>query len=323
MRTYTRIGSLIAALALFTLSAQAQTYPSKPINVVIGFTAGGTTDVIMRLVGERLTKTWGQPIIIDNKPGAGGNIAAELVAKAKSDGYTLLMSSGGPLTVNVSLYKSLPYDAQRDFAPVTQVVDVPNMLVVTPSVQAKTVQEFVALAKADPNKYFFATTGNGTQSHLTAEMFKQRAGINLTHVPYRGAVALTDLLSGQSVHCMFATTPSVIQYVRSGKLRALAVTGLKRATSAPDLPTIAESGYPDFDSSSWFGLVGPAGMPHEVVAKIQSEIARAMKDSTLHAKLVQMGADPVGSTAEEFGAFMRAETVRWGKVVKAAHMSVD
>jgi tripartite-type tricarboxylate transporter receptor subunit TctC len=323
MRTFACIGSLVVALAFFAPAAHAQPYPSKPITIVVGFTAGGTTDVITRLLGERLNKTWGQPIIIDNKPGAGGNIAAEIVAKARPDGYTLLMSSGGPLAVNTSLYKSLPYDSQRDFTPVTQVVDVPNMLVVTPSVQAKTVQEFVALVKANPNKYFFATTGNGTQSHLTAEMFKQRAGIDLTHVPYRGAVALNDLLSGESVHCMFATTPSVIQFVRSGKLRALAVTGLKRTASAPDLPTIAESGYPDFDSSSWFGLVGPAGMPRDIVAKLQGEIARTLTDPVLREKLVQLGADPVGSTAEEFGEFIRAETLRWGKVVKAARMSVD
>jgi tripartite-type tricarboxylate transporter receptor subunit TctC len=323
MRTVTRIGSLAAALVFFALAAHAQPYPSKPITIVVGFTAGGTTDIIARLIGERLNKAWGQPIVIDNKPGAGGNIGADFVAKARPDGYTLLMSSGGPLAVNATLYKNLPFDNLKDFTPISLVADVPNMLVVNPKTLAvKTFEEFIALVKASPGKFFIASTGNGTSPHLTAEVLKQRAGIDLTHVPYRGAGAVTDLLTG-SVDCMFATTPSVIQLVRAGKLRALGVTSLKRVASAPDIPTIDESGLPGFQSSTWFGMVGPAGLPREIVAKLQGEIARALKDSVLHEKFVQQGADPVGSTAEEFGEYMRSETARWAKVVKAAHLSVD
>jgi len=323
MRSFTPVGWLAAVLAFFAVAVHAQPYPSKPITIVVGFTAGGTTDIIARLVGERLSKAWGQPVVVDNKPGAGGNIGADIVAKAKPDGYTLLMSSGGPLAVNATLYKHLPFDNVKDFTPVSQVADVPNMLVVNSQVMpVKTFQEFLALVKANPGKFFIASTGNGTSPHLTAEALNQRAGIKLTHVPYRGAVAVTDLLAG-AVHCQFATTPSVIQLVRAGKLRALAVTSLARIASAPEVPTVDESGLPGFQSSTWFGLVGPAGLPRDIVAKLHNEIVRMLKDPALHEKLVQQGADPVGSTPEEFGAFMRAETLRWGKVVKAAHISID
>jgi tripartite-type tricarboxylate transporter receptor subunit TctC len=311
-------------LLLAATLGQAQPYPSKPVTIIIGFTAGGTTDIIARLIAERLTKAWGQPIVIDNKPGATGNIGAEFVAKAKPDGYTLLMGSVGPLAVNASLYRKLPFDNIKDFTPITLVADVPNVLVVNPrTVPAKTFTEFVALAKANPGKFFYASTGSGTSSHLSGALLNQLAGTDLTHVPYKGAVALNDVLSGEQVQCMFATIPSAIQHIHGGKLRALAVTSLKRSGGLPEVPTIAESGFPGFDASSWFGLVGPAGLPREIAAKIQGDIATALKEPSLREKFIQQGADPVANTPEQFGEYIRAETAKWAKIVKASGAKVD
>ena len=306
-------------------SAGAQSaYPGRPITIVVGFSAGGTTDIIARLISEELRKSMGQPIIIENRPGAGGNIGAELVAKAKPDGYTLLMGSVGPLAINASLYKRMPYDNLKDLTPISLVAQVPNMLVVNPrTLPAQTFQEFVSMVKATPKKYFYASTGSGTSSHLSGVLLNGLAGLDLTHVPYKGAVALNDVLSGEQVQCMFATIPSAIQLVRSGKLRALAVTSLKRSEGVSNLPTIAESGYPGFDAGSWFGLVGPAGLPREIALKIQGEVARILKEPAMREKFVQQGADPVGSTPEEFGQYMRDETAKWAKVVKASGAKVD
>jgi tripartite-type tricarboxylate transporter receptor subunit TctC len=299
-------------------------YPSRPITIMIGFSAGGTTDIIARLISDELRKALGQPIIIENRPGAGGNIGADLVAKAKPDGYTLLMGSVGPLAVNASLYKRMPFDNLKDLAPVTLVAHVPNMLVVNPrTVPAQTFQEFVALVKANPGKYFYASTGSGTTSHLSGVLLNLQAGLDLTHVPYKGAVALNDVLAGDSVQCMFATIPSAIQLVRGGKLRALAVTSLQRSGGVPNVPTIAESGYPGFDASSWFGLVGPAGLPHEIALKIQGEIARILKDPAMREKFIQQGADPIGNTPDEFGQYIRDETAKWAKIVKASGAKAD
>jgi tripartite-type tricarboxylate transporter receptor subunit TctC len=317
---------LLACLILTgTSGAGAQgSYPSRPITIVIGFSAGGTTDIIARLISDELRKALGQPIIIENKPGAGGNIGADIVAKAKPDGYTLLMGSVGPLAVNASLYKRMPYDNLKDLTPITLVAHVPNMLVVNPrSVPAQTFQEFVALVKANPGKYFHASTGSGTTSHLSGVLLNLQAGLDLTHVPYKGAVALNDVLSGESVQCMFATIPSAIQLVRGGKLRALAVTSLQRSGGVPNVPTIAESGYPGFDASSWFGLVGPAGLPREIALKVQGEVARILKDPAMREKFIQQGADPIGNTPDEFGQYMKDETAKWAKIVKASGAQAD
>ena len=316
--------ALLLAAALLAPLAEAQTdWPRREVRIFVGFSAGGTTDIIARLIGNELNKAWGQPIVIENRAGATGNIAAELVAKSKPDGYALLMGSVGPLAINASLFKSMPYDNLKDLTPITLVAHVPNMLVVNPRVPATTFAEFVTLVKANPGKYYFGSTGSGTSSHLSGELLKQQAGLDMTHVPYKGAVALNDVLSGEQVHLMFATIPSAIQLVRSGKLRALAVTSTKRSAGVPDLPTIAESGYPDFDASSWFGLVGPAGLPREIVNKVSGETARALKIPELREKFIQQGADPVGSTPEEFGEYMRAETAKWAKLVKASGAKVD
>jgi tripartite-type tricarboxylate transporter receptor subunit TctC len=324
LRRTARLLFALAALSTAAGAAAQGAYPNRPITIVVGFSAGGTTDIIARLLSDELRKGLGQPIIIENKPGAGGNIGADAVAKAKPDGYTLLMGSVGPLAINASLYKHMPYDNLKDLAPVTLVAHVPNMLVVNPrTVPAQTFQEFVALAKAQPGKFFYASTGSGTSSHLSGVLLNQLAGLDLTHVPYKGAVALNDVLSGEQVQCMFATIPSAIQLVRSGKLRALAVTSLHRSGGVPNVPTIAESGYPGFDASSWFGLVGPAGLPREIALKVQAEVARILKDPAMRDKFIQQGADPIGNTPEEFGQYMKDETAKWAKVVKASGAKAD
>lgn len=320
------VNLLLACLTLTGASgAGAQgVYPSRPITIVVGFSAGGTTDIITRLISDELRKGLGQPIIIENKPGAGGNIGAEIVAKAKPDGHTLLMGSVGPLAINASLYKRMPYDNLKDLTPISLVAHVPNMLVINPrTVPAQTFQEFVALVKANPEKYFYASTGSGTSSHLSGVLLNQQAGLDLTHVPYKGAVALNDVLSGEQVQCMFATIPSAIQLVRGGKLRALAVTSLRRSGGVPDVPTIAESGFPGFDASSWFGLVGPAGLPREIALRVQGEVARILRDPLMREKFIQQGADPIGNTPEEFGQYMKDETAKWAKIVRASGAQAD
>jgi len=299
-------------------------YPNRQITIVVAFSAGGSTDIVARLLAEEMRKSWGQPVVVDNRPGAGGNIGSALVAKAKPDGYALLMGSVGPLAINASLYRDMPYDNLKDFTPISLVVHVPNMLVVNPAAMpVHSFSEFIALVKANPGKYFFASTGTGTSSHLSGELLKTMAGVEATHVPYKGAVALNDLLSGEQVHFMFATIPSVIEFVRAGRLRALVVTSKTRSAAVPDIPTVVESGFPDFEASSWFGLLGPAQLPQEIVAKLQGEVARVLKMPDVRTRLVQLGADPVGSTPEEFAAYLRAETVKWSKVVKASGAKPD
>ncbi|SMP67182.1 Bug family tripartite tricarboxylate transporter substrate binding protein [Noviherbaspirillum suwonense] len=314
------------ALTLFAQQspAQDQDWPKRPVNIIVGFSPGGTTDIIARMLGVELSKAWGQSVIVENRPGAGGNIAGALVAKAAPDGYTLFMGSTGPLSVNTSLYKRMPFDHLKDFTPISLVADVPNMLVVNPKfMPAATFKDFMGLLKANPGKYFYASTGSGTASHLATELLKHEAKVEATHVPYKGAVALNDLLAGDSVHFMFATIPSVVQHVRSGKLKALAVTSKKRSTGLPEIPTVAESGYPNFDASSWFGLVGPAAMPKAVSEKISADIARVMATPDMRAKFIEQGAEPVASTPAQFGDYMRSETAKWEKVVKLSGASAE
>jgi len=258
-------------LAAHGAAAQGSNYPSRQITIVVGFSAGGTTDIVARLVADEMRKSWSQAVVIDNKPGAGGNIGAAFVANAKPDGYTLLIGSVGPLAINASLYAKMPYDNLKDFTPISLIVHVPNMLVVNPAAMpVNSFSDFVALVRASPGKYFFASTGTGTSSHLSGEELKVMAGVDITHVPYKGAVAINDLLSGQQVHFMFATIPSVIEFVRAGRLRALAVTSKARSAAVPEIPTVAESGFPEFEASSWFGLLGPADLPREIVVKLQT-----------------------------------------------------
>ena len=305
--------------------AQAQpAWPTREIKIVIGFSAGGTTDIISRTLAPELTRLWGQPLVIENRSGAGGNIAGEMVAKARPDGYTFFMGSVGPLAVNASLYKAMAFDNLKDLAPVSLVAGVPNMLVFNPrTLPAANIREFMALVKTQPGKYFYASTGSGTASHLAGEMLRQLTGVDITHVPYKGAVALNDVLAGESVHFMFPTIPAAIAHVRAGKLRAVAVTSLKRSAGLPDVPTVAESGVPGFDASSWFGLTGPAGLPRDIAVKISTDIARVLKQADIRERFIAQGADPVGSTPEEFGTYMRTETAKWARLVKASGAKAD
>ena len=316
---------LLLLLALVSNDADAQgTWPTREVRIIIGFSAGGTTDIITRTLAPELTRLWGQPIVIENRTGAGGNIGADLVAKSRPDGYTLVMGSVGPLAVNASLYRNMPYDNLKDLTPVSLVADVPNMLVFNPkAMSAANFAEFMSLIKANPGKYFYGSTGSGTTSHLSGELLRHQTGIDITHVPYKGAVALNDVLAGESVHFMFATIPSAIQHVRAGKLRAIAVTSLKRSAGVPDVPTVAESGVPGFDASSWFGLAGPVALPREIALKISGDIARILKVPEMRERFVAQGADPVGSTPDEFAAHMRAETVKWARLVKASGARAD
>jgi tripartite-type tricarboxylate transporter receptor subunit TctC len=316
---FLKAAAAVIALAASTLALAQADWPSKQITIVVGFSPGGSTDFVARIMADEFRKAWGQTVVVENKPGAGGNIGANLVAKAKPDGYTLLMGSVGPLAINATLYANMPYDNIKDFQPVSQVVGAPNMLVVNPtSLPAKDFPDFLRLLKASPNKYFYASTGIGTSAHLSGELLKSMTGVEVTHVPYKGAVALNDLLNGEQVHFMFATIPSVIQHVRSGRLRGIAVTTKTRSASSPELPTVAELGYPDFEASSWFGLLGPAGMPREIAMKIQAEVVRVLKIPEIREKLIQQGVDPVGSTPDEFAAYIKSETEKWAKVVKMA-----
>lgn len=330
MRVGTRAAALLVCAALLgaaqvTAQTTAQNaYPSRQVSIVVGFSAGGSTDIVARLLAEELRKSLGQPVVIEYKPGAGGNIGAALVAKAKPDGYTLLMGSVGPLAINASLYASMPYDTLRDFTPISLAVHVPNLLVVNPAMMpVDSFAEFVASLKANPGKFFFASTGSGTSSHLSGELLKVMAGVDATHVPYKGAVALNGLLAGEHVHFMFATIPSVIQLVRAGRLRALAVTTKTRSAAVPEVPTIAELGFPEFEASSWFALLGPTPLPREVVIRLHAELARIVREPALRDRLAQQGADSVGGTPEELAAYMRAETVKWAPIVKLSSAKAD
>ena len=314
------------AASIAAAPAQAQSavdFPSRPIRIVVPFPAGGATDIAARIIGERMSIDWKQPVTIDNRPGAGGNIGSDVVAKSPPDGYTLIMGVTGSHAINVSLYSRMPYDPVKDFEPISQVAVVPNVVVVHPSVPANTLQELVALAKKEPGKLNYASLGNGTAAHLTMEMFKSVAGIEITHIPYKGsAPAVSDLLGGQ-VQTMIDGLPSALPHVKAGKLRALAVTSAKRSRAAPDLPTIAESGYPGFSADAWSGLFAPKGTPKAVVDKLAGETQLILKLPETQKRLGELGAEPVGSSPAEFAQFVRGEIDKWARVVKASGARLD
>ena len=313
--------SLAAALAPVAFAQPA--YPTKPILIVVPFPPGGTTDILARAAAQKMTEAWKEQAVVDNRPGAGGNIGAELVARSPADGYTLLMGTVGTHAINASLYAKMPYDHVKDFAPVILVAAVPNVLVVHPSVPATTVAELIAYAKANPGKLNFASSGSGTSIHLAGELFKVMAGVQMTHVPYKGsAPAIADLLGGQ-VQLMFDNLPSALPQIRAGKLRALAVTSSQRAAALPDVPTIAESGLPGYEASSWFGLLAPAGTPADIVAKINGEVARWLASPEAKEKLLAQGANAAGGTPEDFARHIATETAKWQKVVRESGAKVD
>jgi tripartite-type tricarboxylate transporter receptor subunit TctC len=310
--------------AVFTVQiAQAQSWPNKPIRLVVPFSAGGNTDIVARLFAQELSKTLGQPVVVENKPGASGNIGADAVAKSPPDGYTLVMGTVGTHAINASLYKKMPYDAIKDFAPVTLLASVPNVLVVPVSLPVKSVKELVAYGKANPGKLSFASSGVGTSIHLSGEMFRTTTGIDMTHIAYKGsAPAVTDLIAAQ-VQLMFDNLPTSLQYVKAGKLRALAVTTAKRIEALPDVPTMIESGFPGFETGSWFGVFAPAATPKDIIARLNTELLKIAQTPEMQQKLLQSGAEPVGKGSEEFTAYVRSETTKWAKVVKDSGATAD
>jgi len=303
------------------LPAQAQEYPSKPVRIVAPFAAGGSADLIPRIVGERLSAMWGQPVIVENRPGAGGNIAAEYVYRAEPDGYTLLSSPPSTLIINQYLYANLSYD-QSLWVPVSVMVAVPNVLLVNPKVAAKSVQELIAYAKANPDKLNYASQGSGTTSHLTGEMFKTVAGVRIAHIPYKGsAPALTELLAGQ-VEMMFDNLGVSMQHVRSGRLRALAVASQHRVASLPDVPAMSEV-LPGFESVTWFGVVAPPKTPMPIAERISAAVAEALRSPDTRKRLADLSAEPIGNTPAQMAAFMRKDAQRWREVIRSAGVKAD
>ena len=311
-----------AAVLLAQASVAFPQYPEHPVRVIVTFPAGGGTDIVARMIFQKVAERTGGSFVIDNRGGAGGTIGTELAAKAPSDGCTIVVVSGSH-TINPSLYKKLNYDAARDFAPVTMLVTGPGVLVVHPSLPARNVKELVSIAKNRPGQLLYASPGNGTPPHLAAELFKAMAGVDIVHVPYKGnAQAMTDLMAGQE-SLSFPTGPSAMPHVRAKRLRALGVTGAKRAAGLPDIPTIAESGLPGYDASAWYGVLAPAGTPAAIVAKLQSEIHVALRASDIVDKLSAQGLEPAPDTAEEFARFIVAELAKWNKVIAAAGIKVE
>jgi tripartite-type tricarboxylate transporter receptor subunit TctC len=311
-----------AATLTMVASAQAPAYPDKPIRIVVPFPVGGIADTFGREIGKRLTDAWGQPVVVDNRTGAGGNIGAEIVAKAPPDGYTLVIGNIGTHAVNVSLLPAMPFDPVKDFTPIAHIMDAEGLLVVNPSIDAKSVPELIALARAQPGKLNYGSAGVGTTSHLAGEMFKSMAKVDIVHVPYKGNVpAITDLLGGQ-IAMTFATMPTVMPHVRAGKLRALAVLGTARSPALPDVPTVAES-VPGFEVSNWIGLFGPAGMSPSTAARLNAEVQKIMRSPEIEKRLESEGAKFIPMTPEQFAGFQKAELARWAKTIKDANIKVD
>ena len=312
-----------ALLAIPAGATLAQTYPAKPVRMIVPFPAGGATDIVARLISQKLTESWGQQVIVDNRAGAGGTIGSDVAAKSPTDGYTLLMGTSSTHAIAPSLYSKLPYDPVRDFSPVTLIASATILLAVHPSVPAKNTRELIALAKKQPNVLSFASSGSGGISHLVGEHFKSVAGVQMLHVPYKGDTpALIDLVSGQ-VHLMFGTAVSFLPYVKSVRLNALAVTNPKRSPIVPNAPTVSESGLPGFEALQWFGIFVPAGTSRDVVTRLNAEIVKAVKLPDVRERLTGLGAEVVGSTPEQFAAFQKADTAKWAKVVKESGAKID
>ncbi|HEY3179148.1 MAG TPA: tripartite tricarboxylate transporter substrate binding protein [Casimicrobiaceae bacterium] len=319
-----RIARLVGLVAFaFCTVTFAQTWPAKPIKWIVPFAPGGTTDILARTIGEKLALALGQPVIIENKPGAGGGVGAEFTAKAPPDGYTIMGGTISTHAINASLYKSLPYDPVKDFVPITLIARVPNMLVINPDIPPKSVAELITLLKANPGKYSFASSGNGTSQHLSGELFKSMAGVDMQHIPYKGSPpALQDVVGGQ-VAMTFDNITTAWPLAKGGKLRALAVTTAKRSAVAPDVPTLSESGLAGYEVGSWQGVFAPAGTPPAIVKRLNNEIVKIINLPEVKEKLIGLGAEPVGNTSEEFAALVKTEVVKWAEVVKTSGAKVD
>ena len=318
--SWVAIGMLIAASMQPLL---AQDYPAKTIRIIVPYTPGGTADLLARTMGQKMAAGLGQQIIIDNRPGAGGNIGADLAAKSAPDGYTILLGTVATHAINPNLYPNMPYDANKDFAPIILIATLPNLLVVNPSTPVKNVKELIALAKAKPGELAFASAGNGTSQHLSGELFKKMTGTDMIHIPYKGsAPAVTDLIGGQ-VQLMFDNISSSLPHVRAGKLRALAVTGPRRSPVLPDLPTVSEAGVPSFSITSWFALFAPAGTPAKILIRLNKEAAKAIASNDLQQQWEGQGLEPAGGTADQLAEFRRVEAIKWEKIVRESGARVE
>jgi tripartite-type tricarboxylate transporter receptor subunit TctC len=314
---------LAATLVALGPGALAQSYPAKPVKIVVPFAAGGAVDILTRVLAEKLSAALGQQVVVEPMVGAGGNIGAAAVAKAPADGYTLLMATTGTHTINPGLYRNMPFDAVRDFAPITLIASVPNILVVHPDVPAKSVKELVALARSQPGKLNFASFGHGTSNHLSGELFKSVAGVEVVHVPYKSAPqAVLEIVGGQ-VNFAFVNAPLALPQVRAGKLRALAVTGARRSPAVPDLPTMAEAGLPEFVVESWYGLMAPAGTPDAVIRKLHDDTLKVLATRELVEAFAKQGADVVTSTPAEFARIVATEKDRWAEVIRKSGAKID
>lgn len=320
-----RLSALLASMLFLILSggAHAQEWPTKSIRLIVPFPPGGGTDIISRFIGQKLSERLGQSVVIDNRPGAGGNIGTAMAAKAPADGYTLLMDPGSTITVNPSLYSNLQFDSVKDFAPVSLIAVNPYVVVVNPSVPANSIKELIALAKAKPGQLTFASSGAGQTTHMAGELFMLDTGVLLLHVPYKGGgPAIVDTMGGQT-SMLFGNMGSVLPYIKAGKLRALAVTTSTRFAPLPDVPTVAESGVPGYDISEWLGLFAPAGTPNEIVDRLHKEVVAILKSPGVAEKLSAEGFEPVGSAPAEFAAFIREDIAKWAKVVKQANIRIE
>lgn len=312
------LGAVVAVVA----NAHAQRWPQKPVRLIVPFTAGGGTDIAARVVSRKLAEVLGTTIVIDNRGGAGGSVGTELVARAAPDGYTLAMVSGSH-SINPSLYKSLPYDTLRDFAAVTQVVLSPGILVVAAGMPVRTVREFIELARSRRGEWSYASAGYGTPPHLAMELLKNITGIRLTHVPYKGSAAMVPDLVGGQIAATIPSIPSVLPLVKAGRLTALAVTSRARTAAAPEVPTMIEAGVPDYEASSWYGLLAPAATPSSIIARLQRDTVEVLRTDDVRARLIEQGLDPVGNTPQAFSAVIRDEIVRWGRVIKASGGAIE
>ena len=323
VRALTRAGFALLALSVAYAAAAQSPYPNKAVRILVPFPPGGPADALARIIGDHLSQSLGQPFVVENKPGAGGNIGMEQGAKAPPDGYTLTLAAVGNLTIAPSLYSKLPYDAAKDYAPISVLATVPNILITAPTVPAKTLRDLITLAKARPGTLNFASPGNGSGAHLAGELLKNMAGIDIVHVPFNGVgPAMTAVLAGD-VQLFFAQSSAALQYINTGKVTALGVAGAKRMTAAPELPTLAEAGLPNFEVTSWYGLVAPAGTPSAIVERLNNEIVKALANPDVRVKLAGLGAEPVGNSPGEFAAMQKSEAARWAKLAKEANLRSD